>query len=93
LFAVLISVVGAFNYLRWFKVIWFDSLPKTVGSLNKSDEKISTVSVSKVEAYVLSSGTFFLVFFMLDPSIFIYVVNRVCLSIFLLFFFLWLVFL
>jgi NADH-quinone oxidoreductase subunit N len=44
---VLTSVVGAFNYLRWSKIIWFEALPKTVGSSLSADEKVGTVSMSK----------------------------------------------
>tara|TARA_B110001469_G_C9412922_1_gene211214 strand:+ start:213 stop:521 length:309 start_codon:yes stop_codon:yes gene_type:complete len=43
---VLTSVIGTFNYLRWSKIIWFESLPKSVGSYSSFDEKIGGVSIT-----------------------------------------------
>jgi len=43
---VFTSVVGTFNYLRWCKIIWFDSLPKSVGSHLSFDEKLGGIGVT-----------------------------------------------
>lgn len=43
---VFTSVIGTFNYLRWCKVVWFDPLPKSVGSYLSFDEKLGGVGVT-----------------------------------------------
>jgi NADH:ubiquinone oxidoreductase subunit 2 (subunit N) len=81
---VLTSVVGCFNYLRWTKVIWFEPLPSTKGALLPHDEKISTVSISQEQSYVLALGTMFLVFLMLEPSSLLILAHRISLVLFIL---------
>jgi len=43
---VLTSIIGTFNYLRWSKIIWFEPLPKSVGSYSNFDEKVGGVSIT-----------------------------------------------
>ena len=81
---VMTSIVGAFNYLRWSKIIWFEALPKTVGSVVQHDEKVTNVSMSQEQAYVLSAGTFFLVFLMFEPSSLLIMAHRMSLVLFVL---------
>ena len=82
---VLSSVVGAFNYLRWSKIIWFEPLPKTVGSALEYDEKVGVVHMSQNQSYVLALGTFFLVFLMVEPSSVLIAAHRISLVLFLLY--------
>jgi NADH-quinone oxidoreductase subunit N len=66
---VLTSVLSAFYYLRFIKIIYFDQC------LNYP----SLVSIDKEKSYLLGSSLIFLIFFFIYPSPFVTFAHKIAL--------------
>jgi NADH-ubiquinone oxidoreductase chain 2 len=73
LIAILASVVSAAYYLRIVRVLYFDELPNnetTSVNTNKQNSDIQeSVAITSIHSYVIAVLTFFIVLFVLQPSI------------------------
>jgi NADH-quinone oxidoreductase subunit N len=74
IFGILLSVVSAFYYIRFIKIVYFD---ETFNSL------FLVQQISLIQAYVLGFTFYFILFLFIKPEILFLLVEKVSLSLFL----------
>jgi NADH-ubiquinone oxidoreductase chain 2 len=70
--AILTSVVSAAYYLRVVRVLYFDELPNNETSIDIHNQNVTDpefVAITSLHSYVIAVLTFFIVLFVLQPSI------------------------
>ena len=79
IFGVLMSVIGAFYYLRWIKILYFDGPMNSPNILEFSTENM--VKVDREKSIMLGCTTMFILFFFAYPGPILLLTHKMALAV------------